>query len=106
MPYSDNGSKSNCGPYWHQSKETANDMPGSWVDASYIKVRNISLGYTFPTSLVKSVGISNLRLYCNVLNPFVFSTYKGFDPEWASATMGRDNGPSTITYQFGASVKF
>ena len=30
------------------AKETANDMPGSWVDASYIKIRNISLGYTLP----------------------------------------------------------
>lgn len=106
MVYTDNATKANSGPYWHNSKETANDMPGSWVDASYIKVRNISLGYTLPKSVVKSIGISNLRLYCNVLNPFVFSSYEGFDPEWAGASMARDNGPATITYQFGASVKF
>jgi len=106
MVYTDNGTKANCGPYWHTAKETANEMPGSWVDASYIKVRNISVGYTFPNSLVKSVGISHFRLYCNVLNPFVITKYKGFDPEWASASMGRDNGPSTITYQIGANVKF
>jgi TonB dependent receptor. len=106
MVYTDNGTKANCGPYWHTAKETANDMPGSWVDASYVKVRNITLGYTLPKSVIKSFGISNLRIYCNVLNPFVFTKYEGFDPEWAGASMGRDNGPSTITYQFGASVKF
>jgi len=106
MVYTDNGTKANCGPYWHTAKEIANDMPGSWVDASYVKVRNITLGYTLPKSVIKSFGISNLRIYCNVLNPFVFTKYEGFDPEWAGASMGRDNGPSTITYQFGASVKF
>jgi TonB-linked SusC/RagA family outer membrane protein len=106
MVYTDNGTKSNCGPYWHTSKETANEMPGAWVDASYIKVRNIVLGYTLPKSAVKSMRLSSLRLYCNVLNPFVFSSYKGFDPEWAGASMGKDNGPSTITYQLGVNVKF
>lgn len=106
MVYTDNGTKSNCGPYWHQSKETANEMPGSWVDASYLKIRNITLGYTLPKSVVKAAGISTFRVYCNVLNPFVFSKYEGFDPEWAGATMGKDNGPATITYQFGVNVKF
>lgn len=75
------------------------------VDASFVKVKNISLGYTFPKSLLSKVGISKLRLYFNITNPFVFTKYKGFDPEWASATLKND-APSTITYQFGASLKF
>jgi TonB-linked SusC/RagA family outer membrane protein len=106
MVYSDNGTNSNCGPYWHQGKETANDMPGSWVNASYVKVRNISLGYSLPKTLDKVLGIQSLRFYCNVLNPFVSTKYLGFDPEWAGASMGKDNGPSTITYQFGVNLKF
>ena len=106
MVYTDNANKANSGPYWHTSKETANDMPGAWVDASYVKIRNILLGYTLPKKLIQPIGITNLRLYCNVLNPFVFTDYEGFDPEWASASMGRDNGPATTTYQFGLSVKF
>lgn len=106
MVYTNNANNTNCGPYWHNAKEVARDMPGSWVDASYLKIRNITLGYTLPRKLVKTVGISGVRLYCNVLNPFVFSNYEGFDPEWAGASMGRDNGPSTITYQFGANIKF
>jgi TonB-linked SusC/RagA family outer membrane protein len=106
MPYTDNGNNTNCGPYWHTAKETANDMPGSWVDASYVKVRNIALGYTVPKSILKVLNIQSLRIYCNVLNPFVFTNYPGFDPEWAGASMGKDNGPSTVTYQFGVNLKF
>jgi len=106
MVYTDNGTKANCGPYWHTLKETANDMPGAWVDASYVKVRNIALGYTFPKRVVKSLNLTTLRVYCNVLNPFVFSKYVGFDPEWAGASMGKDNGPATITCQVGVNVKF
>ena len=106
MVYTDNATKANCGPYWHTAKETANEMPGSWVDASFIKVRNITLGYTLPKSVVKLLNITNFRIYANVLNPFVFSKYQGFDPEWAGASMGKDNGPATITYQLGVNVKF
>jgi len=69
-------------------------------------VRNITLGYTLPKSVVKLLNITNFRIYANVLNPFVFSKYQGFDPEWAGASMGKDNGPATITYQLGVNVKF
>ncbi|MBP1638908.1 MAG: TonB-linked outer membrane protein, SusC/RagA family [Bacteroidetes bacterium] len=96
----------NYGTYWHTSSESARDMPGAWVDASYVKVRNIALGYTLPKSVLKLLGVQQFRVYCNVLNPFVFTKYKGFDPEWASASMGKDNGPSTITYQVGVNLKF
>lgn len=75
------------------------------VDASFVKVKNISLGYTFPKNLLSKIGISKLRLYVNITNPFVFTKFKGFDPEWASAT-NKNDAPSTITYQFGASLKF
>jgi hypothetical protein len=81
-------------------------MPGAWVDASYVKIRNIALGYTLPKSIVKQLNIQSLRIYCNVLNPFVSTNYPGFDPEWAGASISKDNGPSTITYQFGINLKF
>ncbi len=78
----------------------------TYVDATYVKVKNITLGYTLPKNIIGKAGISYLRLYCNINNPFVYSPYyKGFDPEWAGAS-GNDQGPSTITYQLGASLKF
>jgi TonB-linked SusC/RagA family outer membrane protein len=77
----------------------------SYVDASFVKVKNITLGYTFPKSWINKFGCHHLRLYCTVTNPFVFTDYKGFDPEWAGASLKND-GPSTMTWQFGANIKF
>jgi len=94
------------GSYWHTAKETANEMPGAWVNASYVKIRNIALGYTLPGSILHSLKIKQCRVYCNVLNPFTFTKYPGFDPEWANATMSSANGPSTISCQFGINLKF
>jgi TonB-linked SusC/RagA family outer membrane protein len=106
MPYTNNAANTNCGPYWQQGKLEALEMPGAWVDASYWKVKNITLGYTLPKKVVDKLKLQNLRLYVNVLNPFVFTDYLGFDPEWAGASVNRNNGPSTITYQFGINLKF
>lgn len=75
------------------------------VDGSFWKVQNISLGYTFSKELIGKIGCKNLRLYVNITNPFVWTKYKGFDPEWAGAA-GKNDGPSTITYQFGANITF
>jgi len=95
------------GNYWHTTNNDANNaLPGAWVNASYVKVRNIMLGYTLPATLLHSWGIKQLRIYCNVLNPFTFTQYPGFDPEWANASMGMANGPSTFTCQFGVNLKF
>jgi TonB-linked SusC/RagA family outer membrane protein len=56
-----------------------------YFDASYLKISTITLGYNFNAKLVKSMGISNLRVYATIQNPFVFfSPYNdesGLDPE-------------------------
>lgn len=75
------------------------------TDASYVKVKYITLGYTFPKKWINKVGINSLRLYCTVTNPFVWTDYKGFDPEWAGGG-AKNDGPSTVTWEFGASLKF
>lgn len=89
----------NMGTFWR------NDGVGYYRDASFIKVKNISLGYTFGKAALETVGLGSLRLYANVLNPFVFTDYDGYDPEWADASfsIGR---VGSITYQVGLNVKF
>ncbi|MBP1614311.1 MAG: TonB-linked outer membrane protein, SusC/RagA family [Bacteroidetes bacterium] len=79
---------------------------GSYQDASFVKVRNITFGYTFNKELIKKVGLSYARFYLNVLNPFTFTNYVGWDPEYATTTLQNGNGPSTVTYQFGVNLKF
>ena len=70
-----------------------------------MKIKNISLGYTLNSDLLKKLKISNLRVYVNVLDPFVFTKYEGYDPEWATASFNTAR-VSSVTYQLGLSVNF
>ncbi|MWB92773.1 SusC/RagA family TonB-linked outer membrane protein [Flavobacterium sp. GA093] len=74
-------------------------------DVSYVKIKNISLGYTLKSDLLKKLKMSNFRIYVNVLDPFVFTDFDGYDPEWAGSSFGV-NRPASITTQLGLSVKF
>jgi TonB-dependent starch-binding outer membrane protein SusC len=74
-------------------------------EVDYVKIKNISLGYTFDPKLLQQLKMSNLRIYVNVLDPFVFTDFDGYDPEWAGAAFGI-NRPASVTTQLGLSVKF
>lgn len=87
-----------AGAYW-------TSLFGYYRDASYVKIKNISLGYTLDSELLKKLKISNLRVYVNVLDPFVFTKFDGYDPEWAGSPFGV-NRPASVTTQLGLSVKF
>ncbi|HIB36062.1 SusC/RagA family TonB-linked outer membrane protein [Mesonia sp.] len=89
----------NEGSFWRQ------DGVGYFHDASFVKVKNIALGYTFSDNILDKLNLKNLRVYANVLNPFVFTDYEGYDPEWAGASLNTGR-PSSITYQFGFNLKF
>lgn len=104
MPYPANPGANSGATY--SSKGTAgNSMDYLYKRTSFTKVKNITLGYTFDKQLISKLGLSYLRLYVNVTNPFVFTSYKGFDPEWAGANL-QNGGPASITYQFGVNLKF
>ena len=84
-------------------------------DGSYIRLKNISLGYTFPKSIVNKLYLENLRLYCNLQNVLTLTGYDGYDPEIGASTtdangyvFGLDNGryPSPFTCTFGINVSF
>ncbi len=74
-----------------------------YFDGSFVRVRNINFGYNLPGKVVSKIGTQSLRLYFNITNPFVFSSYVskhgGIDPEIL------DN-PATVNYQLGLNVKF
>ena len=80
-----------------------------WVrNASYLRCKNIQLGYTLPKQVVRKVGIDNVRLFFSGQNLFTFSSfYKGWDPE---NEIGTGDAPSyypiTRIFSFGMNVKF
>ena len=63
-------------------------------DGSYLRLKNISLGYTLPRNLTQKVNIERLRLYVRAENLFTWTKYWGFDPEigTSSTSMGVDYG--------------
>ncbi len=53
-----------------------------WVeDGSFVRLQNISLGYSFPSSMLKSANLSGLRVYVQGQNLLTFTDYSGVDPE-------------------------
>ncbi len=82
-------------------------------DGSYIRLKNITLGYTFPKALLQKVKIDNVRAYINIQNLYTLTKYTGYDPEIGVSTasvnvMGLDNGryPSPTVYSFGLNLTF
>lgn len=76
-----------------------------YKDASFVKIQNIAFGYSLNDELLNKLKLKSMRLYVNVLNPFVFTNYEGYDPEWATAALAV-NRVSTMTVQMGLSLKF
>ena len=81
-------------------------------DGGYVKVRNISFGYTFK-KLPAITNIESIRLYAQVFNAYVFTNYTGSDPEVstngdANLTPGidRNSAPQARTYTVGLSINF
>ena len=79
-------------------------------DASYLKIKQIQLGYSFPKKLLSKIKIDNLRLYASMDDWFTFTKYQGFDPEiiGQGANMGVDKGnyPTSKKLVFGVNITF
>lgn len=74
----------------------------------FLRLDNLALGYTFPSDIVRKIGISKLRLYASGQNIFVITGYKGVDPETNTTGNGVDfNGnPQLRTFTFGLNLGF
>jgi len=82
-------------------------------DGDYVRLKNITLGYTFPKSLLTKIGFSNLRISVSANNLWTITGYDGYDPEIGVSTAssnvyGLDNGryPSPASVIFGLNASF
>ena len=92
-------------PNLGSSLTTAEQESLNYVDGSFIKVKNITLGYTFPQKLVQKLNMSKLRAYATITNPFIWcksEMLKGMDPE----NNASDSFPLYKTIVFGVNVSF
>lgn len=83
-----------------------------WIeDGSYFRIKNITLGYSFPKDLSEKIGIKSCRIYATGTNLFTFTNYSGFDPESSSgvdtfAGIDLATYPSQKQYTLGIDLKF
>jgi len=100
--------------YWTRKNPT-NDYYGVGVsqpyksaiyyeNASFLRVSDITIGYTMPKKILDKLKIDKLRIYLQINNPFVFTKYHGLDPEYNSSTY-IDDVPNTL-YTFGLNFGF
>ena len=79
-------------------------------DGSFLRLKNIQLGYTIPQSITEKVSISSLRVYLQAVNLFTITKYSGLDPElggWdTSFGMDAGNYPLVKQFLFGINVSF
>jgi hypothetical protein len=73
-----------------------------YKDGSFIKIRNITLGYTLPQSMTKRFGLASLRWYVSAKNYFTFSKVKDYDPEG----QGSFERPLTKLIMTGLNIEF
>lgn len=89
-----------------------------WIlDGSYVRLKNITLGYTFPSSLLSRIGVSSFRLYLSGQNILTVTDYEGYDPEVNYRSTGNQNSnrnlgldygsyPNAISYTLGLNLTF
>lgn len=82
-----------------------------YQDASFVRVRNITLGYNLEADKMGKLGnyISNLRIYVDAQNPLTFTSFEGFDPEvytGGNYKGGKAEYPQTRTFSFGVKINF
>ncbi len=79
-----------------------------WVrDASYVRLKNVEIGYNIPKALLAKIGLSATRLYVNSNNLITWSSvFPGVDPELPPGITNEEPYPLTRTVNFGLNLKF
>jgi len=99
------------------ANDSRSQQPSSYFveDASYLRLKNITIGYTFPSSPLAKIGLSTARIYVQGQNLFTITKYSGIDPEVTSVgstpgstVLGVDQGnyPRTKLFQLGVNFGF
>ncbi|SHK97072.1 TonB-linked outer membrane protein, SusC/RagA family [Chitinophaga jiangningensis] len=92
--------------------ESTSNVPNSYFveNGSYLRAKNMQIGYTLPVHVLKGIGVSKFRAYVQAANVFTITKYSGVDPEITGATtaFGIDEGayPNQRQYLIGVNVTF
>ena len=102
-------------PVWGDNVSNGSTMVQSQnvERADFLKIRNLSLGYTLRNEFLRQANVSSLRFYAQVFNAYVFTGYSGADPEISSSGdtnlapgVDRNTVPQARTIAFGVNLTF
>src|SRR5690554_11122 len=110
----------NAKEYWSPySFGNASVLPHSWAieDGSFLRLQNITLGYTLPMRWSQKIGSENLRVYGTLNNVWVWTNYSGYDPEVSSPVRGSSTSgltpgvdyssyPKSFSWTLGVNMSF
>jgi TonB-linked SusC/RagA family outer membrane protein len=101
------------------TSKSNNAMPSSRFleDGAYLRLKNVQLGYTIPEKTLKSIGLSQVRLYASGTNLLTLTKYSGLDPEMTVSDNSKNEGdraagidwgtyPSAMTFMLGLDITF
>ncbi|MBX2934322.1 MAG: TonB-dependent receptor [Ferruginibacter sp.] len=99
---------------WQPIKSAGAFYPSSWAieDGSFLRLNNITVGYSFPVSKLTRLHMSKLRLYVTANNLAVLTSYSGYDPEVSVRSSGLTPGldysayPKSRSFIFGINASF
>ncbi|MFT4152754.1 SusC/RagA family TonB-linked outer membrane protein [Parafilimonas sp.] len=125
LAYTDLSGITKASLYDHWTEENHNaktPLPGTYAsyqgtpnsyfveNGSYLKLKNVQLGYSFSPSMLSKAGMESLRIYVQSVNLFTITPYSGIDPEISGSVtdFGVDHGiyPTERQFLFGINVKF
>jgi hypothetical protein len=104
-------------PSWSAKSNNARPSSRFLEDGSYLRLKNLQVGYTFPTGFLASTGLSKMRLYVSATNLLTITSYPGLDPEMTVSDNSKSEGdrasgidwgtyPSTMTLLLGVDITF
>lgn len=74
-----------------------------WIyDGSYVRLKNLALGYTLPSALLDRLNINRLRIYVSAQNILTLTDYPGYDPEVNYQSSGGTNGNRNLGLDYGS----
>jgi hypothetical protein len=94
--------------YPRPNKNQENIQYGSslrYTDGGFVKLRNVTLGYSLPANLIEKMHMTKLRVFVTAQNPYTWSKYKLFDPERAGDVTSGEM-PSYRMLLGGIEIKF
>ena len=99
--------KSNTNPRLFNDNTRMNIRSNYYLqDASFLRLKNIEIGYSLPQKVFQKIHIEKCRIYAGIQNAFTITGFKGWDPERPATNIPSDVYPHGRGYKFGLNLNF